>query len=141
MSEQTKKSFLRWQGRTIEQLGFVNNLLIGLATAILAFNARLVFDNTIIIVSEKCWLISSLICVFLSMILGCYCALNRLWSFRITMRIAKQRETGKRESIEKNRCLVSNLDKVTWWMIILQATLFAVGGLLLVIISIIHLTV
>jgi hypothetical protein len=30
-------SFVRWQGRTIEQLGFVNNLLIGLAAGILAF--------------------------------------------------------------------------------------------------------
>ena len=45
MSNDEQQSFIRWQSMRIEQLSFVNNLLIGLATGMLAFQTQLAFDD------------------------------------------------------------------------------------------------
>ena len=96
MPNSERESFIRWQGRLIEQLGFVNNLLLGLATGLLAFQTQLAFDNkALLTTAEKCVAVLSIIFVFLSVTFGCYVAYNRLRSFRFTAQIA-QRE--KREN-------------------------------------------
>lgn len=41
MSDTNEQSFIRWQKFRIEQLGYVNNLLIFLATGMLAFQVQL----------------------------------------------------------------------------------------------------
>lgn len=130
MSQTDKESFIRWQGRTIEQLGFVNNLLIGLATALLIFGAKLPFDEKLkLSCSEKWLIIASLLSVFLSISSGVYVAWNRLRSFRFTTRVARQRETGKRTNISELRQLVSKFDKRTWPMLTIQTILFVLGAL------------
>jgi hypothetical protein len=139
MSTNRNESFVRWQGRSIEQLGFVNNLLIGLATGLLAFETQLAFDDKAsLIAAEKYIAIASIILVFLSLAFGCFVSLNRLRSFHFTAKIARKREIGKREGIEKLRADVQDLDKDTWKFLKYQTISFALGGLLLLAVTLIR---
>ena len=133
MAAEKNASFIRWQGRTIEQLGFVNNLLIGLATGLLIFEGKLSFDKKEILTCVDKWLIVlSVLSIFISLSIGCYVAWNRLRSFRHTTQIARQRETGKRINIDELRALVRKLDNRTWPLLTTQTILFAIGALLFV---------
>ena len=138
MSNDEKQSFIRWQGRTIEQLGFVNNLLIFLTTGMLAFQVQLAVKEVSFTILDKCIIVLSTLLIFLSLVLGCYLAWNRLLSFRITAQVARKRETGKREGIDNLRDKVKTIDKRTWWLLPTQTVSFGLGALLLVIFAIIH---
>jgi len=140
MSNNEKQSFIRWQGRTIEQLGFVNNLLIFLATGILAFQVQLAISIREVFFSilDKYTIVLSTLLIFISLMLGCYLAWNRLLSFRLTAQVARKRETGKKEGIEDLRNKVRTIDKRTWWLLLAQTVSFGLGALLLVIFAIIH---
>jgi hypothetical protein len=65
--------------------------------------------------------------------LGCYLALNRLRSFRVTAQVARKRETGKTEGMDDLRDKVKTIDKKTWWLLRAQTVSFVLGALLLVI--------
>ena len=139
MSTGRRESFVRWQGRTIEQLGFVNNLLIGLATGVLAFQTQLAFNDTVsFTLAERGFLVSSITLVFLSLLFGCYIACNRLCSFRTTEQVARKRETNQREGIERLRYRYRTLDKRTWALLPFQTGLFAFGGGLLLVASVLR---
>jgi len=143
MSDKEKQSFIRWQGRTIEQLGFVSNLLIFLATGMLAFQVQLAIREISLTILDKCTIIISTLLIFISIMFGCYLAWNRLLSFRLTAQVARKRETGKRETgkregIEDLRNKVETLDKRTWWLLPTQIVSFGLGALPLVIFAIIH---
>ena len=139
MPQRSNESFIRWQGRTIEQLGFVNNLFIGLATALLIFEAKLPFEEKVTLSCTEKWLaFLSVLSVFLSLAFGCYVAWNRLRSFRNTTHIARQRETGNRTNIEELRALVKRLDSRTWPLLTIQTVLFSIGALLFAVFSILR---
>jgi hypothetical protein len=139
MSTDRNESFVRWQGRSIEQLGFVNNLLIGLATGLLAFETQLAFDDKASLIAiEKCVAIASIISVFLSSAIGCFVAWNRLRSFHFTAKIARKREKNDRAGIEKLRDDVRDLDENTWKYLEYQTISFALGGLLLLAVTLIR---
>lgn len=132
-----KKSFVRWQDRTIKQLSFVNNLIIGLATGVLAFQTNLVFNfKATLGESDKWLLLISLLIVLFSLFFGFYTAYNRLRSFHLTSQIARKRENKKREGIKEMRDLVKKLDMGTWQLIQVQIVLFALGVLLLLLVSV-----
>jgi hypothetical protein len=67
MSNDEKQSFIRWQGRTIEQLGFVNNLLIFLATGMLAFQVQLAVRKVSFTLLDKCIIVLSTLLIFISL--------------------------------------------------------------------------
>ena len=139
MSNDEQQSFIRWQSIRIEQLSFVNNLLIGLATGMLAFQTQLAFDDKVsLTVIDKWLVILSIVLAFSSLAVGCYLAWNRLHSFRTTAQIARKRETGKRESIEELRALVKRLDGRTWQLLTVQIALFTLGGLPLLVVSVLR---
>jgi hypothetical protein len=126
------ESFVRWQGRSIRQMGFVNNLLTGLATGLLAFQTQIAFDDKVILsTSERRVAIFSLVLIFASLVVGCYLAWNRLRSFRATAQAARKRETGNREGIFEIRSRYRRLDRITWLCIRWQGILFALGSFLL----------
>jgi hypothetical protein len=139
MSNDEKQSFIRWQGRTIEQLGFVNNLLIFLATGMSAFQVQLAIKEVSFTIFDKRTIVLSTLLIFTSLMFGCYLALNRLHSFQLTSQVARKRETGKRGCIEDLRNKVKTLDKRTWWLLLAQTFSFGLGAFLLVIFAIIHL--
>lgn len=136
MSDEENKSFIRWQGRTIEQLGFVNNLLIGLATGLFAFSVQLAFDTATLTTAAKIGMIVSIVLAFGSIVLGCLTAWNRLSSFRTTARVARDRQREGDNDVEQLRESSSKRDEKTWCLLLWQAITFALSALLLAIIAI-----
>jgi len=132
MPNNSNESFIRWQGRSLEQMSFVNNLLVALATGLLAFHTRLAFDNSIsLLPTERCIAAFSVIFVFLSLVTGCWLACNRLHSFHLTAKVARMRETNKLEGIDGLRARLKKADRCTWCLLTLQTALFAIGASLL----------
>lgn len=137
MSENNNESFVRWQGRAIQQMGFLNNLLIGLTTGLLAFQTQIAFDKDVALSNcEKWFVILSLSFLFLSLVLGLYLAWNRLNDFRLTAQVARKREKDDREGISDKRQEYKVLGRRTWVCIWLQAITFAFGSLALLIVTI-----
>lgn len=133
MAEKNNASFIRWQGRTIKQFGFVNNLLITLALSFLVFQTRYFFDeNTVQPLDILLILLGiSSVSMFASLIVGGFLAMNRLLSFRYTAQIARKRETGQRDNIKELRDWTNELDTRTWRLLWWQVGLFAHGSLFL----------
>ena len=139
MSDDKRKrqSFVRWQGRSITQLGFVNNLLIGLSAGTLAFLTQLAFKDQTALVCCDAWLMTvSAVSAFLSLVVGCVLAWNRLCSFRDTAQIARQRETKERTNIDELRESTNKRDKYTWQLLKIQAVVFAIGELHLLVVAV-----
>ena len=138
MSDNDERSFIRWQKFRIEQLGYVNNLLIFLATGMLAFQVQLAVKELCFTILDKRIIAFSTLLLFLSLTVGCYLAWNRLRAFRITAQIARKRETEKRDGIENLRAKLNHLIKITYQLLAAQALAFLLGALLLVIFTIIQ---
>jgi hypothetical protein len=131
------ESFVRWQGITREQLGFVTNLILGLATAALGFSFNLVKDKDF--PSTCCWgrvlLAQSMFILLVSIITGIVCTINRLSDFRITMSIARDRERWKASKTESEidrklssrRKRTKKLGKRTWRIFCWQMATFTSG--------------
>jgi hypothetical protein len=103
-------SFPRLQERVQAQLGFVNNLLITLAVALLAFAANASANpSEVQHLGWRRWLISSgMILLACSVLLGIGLAHNRLQSYRITTRTARLRQlrdrlVGEQRAYERTR--------------------------------------
>jgi hypothetical protein len=84
-------SYLELQGRSRQQLGFVNNLLITLALAVLAFAANVSTDPSRIgTLGWRRYIFGSvLVLLAFSLLAGLGLSMNRLQVFRIDARIAR----------------------------------------------------
>lgn len=136
--EKAKERFIRWQAATQAQLGNVNNLLIGLAAGVTAFELQIIFRESLCLnVVERWILLESFVSLFLSLALGCWTAWNRLLSFRTTTRIARLKQKGSATDhcteIERLREKADRLDDRTWSLLRWQTVLFGLGMLFLVI--------
>lgn len=97
MGEEQEKSFVRWQGITITQLGYVSNLILGFATASLGFSLTLLRDKDFVPQSwAKRIFLLSLCAVLISIFSGIWCAINgvRLIDYVISERQLKSRNVG-----------------------------------------------
>lgn len=128
---QSEDSFLRWQEKRSQQLGFVNQLLIGLATGMLAFQVQLAFGGKSFTAVEKRLLIPSIFAEFLSLGLGCQIAWNRLQAFRITAQIARERTKQEAIEVEQMRETVKRRDQLTWCLLRVQLLMFGSGACLI----------
>jgi inner membrane protein involved in colicin E2 resistance len=138
MSDNDERSFIRWQKFRIEQLGYTNNLLIFLATGMLTFQVQLAVKELCFTILDKRIIVFFTLLLFLSLMVGCYLAWNRLRAFRITAQIARKRETEKRGGIENLRAKVDHIEKITYQLLAAQALSFLLGALLLVIFTVIQ---
>ena len=75
--------FIRWQEIRLQQLGYVNNLLIALASGSLLWQAQSILTITITFQSRPLYLISAAL-FFFSIFIGCWVAWNRLGDFTLT---------------------------------------------------------
>lgn len=122
------ESFVRWQDRLIGQLGFVNNLIIGIDAAFLAYFFQLDFQGIGLGSPLRKGIMISLVTIlFISLLIGLLLAWNRLGSFRYTARIARKRETGNREGIDELRQITEKKDDKTWDLLKLQIASFSLG--------------
>jgi hypothetical protein len=90
--------FPRLQERVMSQLGFVNNLLITLAVAMLAFVGNELVDHAELrALGWRRWLLTSgLVLLALSVLVGIMVAHNRLSALRVSARTARLRQLRDR---------------------------------------------
>lgn len=130
MSDQEPKgSFVRWQAVTIAQLTYAVNLLLTFAVAALGFLAALLAGEKFALAAswQKCLFSLSLLLLGSSILFGLWVVVNRLRSFRATMRAARARENGCPEQLSTNRALYKSLDPRTWVLFWWQVGTFAAG--------------
>ena len=116
---QDTERFTKWQAITRDQFGALSRLVLGLATALIAFQASTLTaarPNT-----EGRWLmVSALLLLAGSVALGLWCAWNRLIDARETAQnargIAPRVDTRKR-------------GERSWWLLGAQLWLFGLGAL------------
>jgi hypothetical protein len=134
------EAYIRWQKIRIDQLGFVNNLLIGLAAAIMALEATGALGKMSEVPSDtKRWLLYSFILLMVSLTFGIVVTLTRLYDIRYTARIVRRRkylfeinESEKNDhEISQLRQQTDRLGKSSWVLLWLQIVPFFLGTLVL----------
>tara|TARA_R110000850_G_scaffold18994_1_gene58191 strand:- start:374 stop:805 length:432 start_codon:yes stop_codon:yes gene_type:complete len=136
----TGESFIRWQNIRISQLGFANNLVIGITIALLGFTIDFIQgDNISLNYFQKLLFWIGCFTTLASIGIGLSVVLNRLDDFKLTAQIARKRNTVKLEGIENERAKAKLLGRKTWNLFIWQVSTFIVGFLLLLILVLIEL--
>ncbi len=126
---------VRWQETRIKQFSYVNYLVLTLALAASGFVLTMMPNNSNYVVSFLCTYQLPFICFVLSILLGIWCANNRLRDFRATARITKLKYKGKDEDengnkIDDLRALTKKLGQRSWIILWWQIGLFVAGILL-----------
>ena len=105
-------SYTQLQARSREQLAFVNNLLITLALAVLAFAAGQASDpSKLSVLGWRRYVFGAgLVLLAMSLLAGLWLALNRLQVFRIDARIARLKELNDKIAPDE----WSQLDRIAY---------------------------
>lgn len=124
-----KGSFMRWQTVTLAQLTYAINLLLTFAVATLGYQVVLLGQDKFSLAAswQKCLFSASLLFLTASIFFGLVIVVNRLRSFRATMRAARAREKGNADALATNRAIYKMLDPRTWWLFWWQVGTFGVG--------------
>ena len=132
---ETKGSFIRWQGRTIEELGKTINLILSLCLATVGFVVAKLLDKKFEFhfCLSKTFIIVGTLFILASIILTLTLIYNRLIAFRTTTQIARKREKNNRAGIEDLRTEVKQKDKCTWKLFRLSIISFLLGELFIII--------
>jgi hypothetical protein len=136
----TKERFIRWQNRTIEQMGYAVNLILGLAVATLGFSHNLLSSSpefTPIDFAKFCFT-SSLFSTVTLIILGIWCVITRLEDFRITKDVARAEERASPTGQNGPRSKMNNLGKRTWILFRWQWRTFGLAVSLLSLSFVVH---
>ena len=113
-------------------MSFVTNLLIGLATGLLALEAQAILDAKIQVGAQDQFLgLASLGFLSLSLLVGLILAWSRLNDFRKTARIVRERAEDP-EAAAVLRAEVRALGDNSWRMLTIQTVSFALGTAALV---------
>lgn len=128
MEKQDK--YIRWQAIRINQLGFINNLAIGLSLGLLAYNFNFILPDDIELncLQKVLFWISTVLTV-VSVFIGLILSINRLEDFRLTAQIARREEKKETENIEIDRAKSEKLGKKTWCLFTWQIVTFLIGFL------------
>lgn len=118
------ESFIRWQNILINQLSFVNNLVITLNIGVLGYLINFIQNVTILNCFQKFFFWIASVLIICSLSTGLILVINRLDDFKITAKIARKRETNKREGIEEDRKKAKEIGKKTWNLLIWQVSTF-----------------
>lgn len=136
-------SFNRWQEIRIKQFGYVNYLLITVALTILLLQNNIWLNKDLTHI-QNIFLNELNFFLLISVVIGIILALNRLMSFRITARIARQRGKSKKLLNKSNEKTISisqlrektkRMDCWTWILFYFQLGTFLTGLLALFIMS------
>ncbi|MFC1534262.1 hypothetical protein ACFL7M_12945 [Thermodesulfobacteriota bacterium] len=125
-SKKDRESSIRWQARTIEQLGYALNLILGLSVAAIGFEISLILNKEFERAGWQNWLFAiSMLSLLLSIAVGLWCVVNRLRDFRATTKTARKREDGKSDlDLQPLRTLTRDLGKRTWLLFWWQISTF-----------------
>ena len=127
MAADDRESFVRWQTVTRDYFSSVSNLVLGLATGLLAFLVSGVVPSP---PTSNCLLAvatGSMILLAVSVGLAVWCAINRLRDFRLTAQIARSRYKGEQVSSDA-RQETKVLGQLSWLLFWWQLLLFGFGA-------------
>ena len=119
--------FAKWQGVTREQLGATSNLMLGLATGLLAFTMLLLLDEKLVSSCAFGFGIASCFLLAMSVVMALWCATNRLADFRLTAQIANPKNTSNPQ-LEEWREESRRFGERTWAIFRGQLWSFAFGS-------------
>lgn len=129
--------FVRWQGITIGQFGYANNLFLTFATASLGFTLTLAKQDAAAWHAWSRWLLPFSSTAFMvSATLGSLCLLNRLTDFRETAQIARHREQVSNpdqvsarmiDAMSNSKAYTKKLGRRSWRLLYSQMVMFGVG--------------
>ena len=126
MSTEGNPRFVRWQGHTVAQLGFVNNTVLALTTASLGFAVSREASGW---TQLSLWV--GVAFLLMSVLFALCCARNRLHDFRESAQLARSKMSlaERRERRRKNR----KRGECTWVLLNCQLVTFALGAVLVVV--------
>jgi hypothetical protein len=130
---ETKKgdSFVRWQKYTIDQLTYAVGLILTLSTASLGFAVSLLINkdfppSTSATSCAKTLFLLNMLALLISIGLGIFCVVSRLYDFRATKDVARRREKGaSEEELEELRLEYEDQGRRTWKIFWWQIGMFA----------------
>ena len=128
------ESFIRWQGRSLEQLGKTINLILGLSLATMGFTIAKILDKGFQFVScsSKIAILTGCFIILVTITILLWVTLNRLKSFKTTAQIARKREKNINDNIDDQRREVKLHDANTWFFFKLAIILFFFGELIII---------
>ncbi|SRR5260370_23692082 len=117
--------FVRWQAILREHLSYAIGLFLTYSVAAFGYCLSLMRDRSFVpaVGVSRCLFWVSLILLWLSIVLGILCVLNRLSDFRGTARRARKAPLG--DATEKE--YLDTLGQLTWKLFYWQVALFAFG--------------
>ena len=127
MAQENKGSFIRWQQITRDQFTAVANLVLALATGLLAFQSSLLLDHKLTSCCAYGFAIASLLFLAASVVFALFCSVNRLHDFRLTAKIARRREEGE-TNLQELRDEANSLGSFSWGLFWFQLTFFGLGA-------------
>jgi hypothetical protein len=118
----------RWEARRVDQLSAVNNLLIALATGLLAVAGQLLFAEKVVPEVRSSSMSWTLAFVAISITCGVGCSVSRLLDFRLTACLSglTSPETVARK--ERLRWWAHTFGGVSWALLWLQLATFGAGA-------------
>lgn len=146
LREPYQSRYKRWEDRRIEQFGFVNNLLIGLASVLLFWMLQGALEEKLPVYDYVFWaVLVSGISFFISLVCGLWLALNRLADFRRTADLIRNEnerahlnnvknddQSGQLSNeIEQKKIANNRIGTLSWILIYAQFILFGLGFLAL----------
>ena len=133
-NEKSKERYIRWQDYRIQQLGYVNYIILILCSGLLVFLIK--FNITNYYIHNQNQLIHSIIFISISLIVGVLLAFNRLLSFKWTAKKIYKIWKNKMDFIELYEFGILMVDRITWILISLQLIFFSIGIWLLLLFGI-----
>lgn len=127
MTNDDYERFAKWQGITREQLGSTSNLILGLATGLLAFTTVLLLEKKLVVSCALGFGVVACILLALSVAFALLCATNRLTDFRLTAQIANPKNSGSAR-LEEFQEESKRLGERTWDIFRGQLWSFALGA-------------
>ena len=121
-------SFQRWQETSLKQLGFTTNLILTINTAVLVYLIDQISSPQFCILGNpKIFYTGGFFILGISFVLGIVINITRLYDFRITAKIARNKSNSQDNNIESLRTKAEKLGKTTWVILIIQVTTFGLG--------------
>jgi hypothetical protein len=121
------ESFVRWQSATRKHFTATSNLVLGLATGLLAF----VSERCLIAPRPSCYVLlasgTALLLLISSIGLALWCSINRLRDFRATAQIARQRANNQ-AAAAADHLETKALGQLSWRLFSWQLVLFGLGA-------------
>ena len=127
-----KDRFAKWRLLSIDELGKVVNLLIGLSIATLGYQINFLVDESYSYRGQKFLFILSLTLIFGAIVLGLITSFNRLIDFRWTSQLLKMKMNEEsNDDIKEFKARIDKVGERNWYLFSFQIATFGVGIIVL----------